>query len=237
MGKFIVFFLTTTCLQATLADTKEFPLSGISKVEVNNTSGNTTVIGVDKGKAIVVAEKKKFGKHCKLKIEKREQTLFVAVEADVIYKDECRVELNVTGPKAATFDIKTGSGDLAVKQVTGDLGFSIGSGAATIDSEVSSIDGKSGSGDMILKGLVANASLKAGSGKINVTYTSPPSEGELDIQAGSGKTEIVFPLTAKIRTTFMSGTGKMTNDLGETPESPFKISMKTGSGDVHIKKQ
>lgn len=60
--------------------------------------------------------------------------------------------------------------------------------------------------------------------------------GELDIKTGSASAEIVLPKTAKVRTSFTAGSGELTNEIGDSPDSKFKISMMAGSGNLHIKR-
>jgi hypothetical protein len=69
--------LSTTAI----AETKEFDLAGIAKVEVNNGSGNIKVTATESGKATVTATKKQFGEHCKMIIDKQGTTLFVDIES------------------------------------------------------------------------------------------------------------------------------------------------------------
>lgn len=219
------------------AESKEFDLGGISEVEVNNGSGDISITAVNSGKATVTATKKQFGEHCKLTIEKKGKTLFVGVEKTGVFKDECEVDFDITAPKAAMLDLDSGSGDIKVKGTSGDLNFNIGSGDIDVDAEVKKLDGKTGSGDVSIKGLTTGGNLKTGSGEINLVYDVAPALGELDIKTGSGGAEIVFPKNATIRASFMAGSGLLINELGDTPDSKFKISMKAGSGNLHIKKQ
>lgn len=219
------------------AESKEFDLAGISEVEVDNGSGDISITAVHSGKATVTATKRQFGEHCKLTIEKKGRTLFVGVEKAGVFKDDCEVDFDITAPKTAMLDLDSGSGDIKVKGTSGDLNFNIGSGDLDVDADVKKLEGKTGSGDVSIKGLTAGGTLKTGSGEINLVYDVAPALGELDIKTGSGGAEIIFPKNATIRTSFMAGSGELINELGDTPNSKFKISMKAGSGSLHIKKQ
>jgi DUF4097 and DUF4098 domain-containing protein YvlB len=98
------------------------------------------------------------------------------------------------------------------------------------------LEGKSGSGNISIKGLTAGGDLKTGSGEVSLVYKVPPAIGELSIKTGSGNVEILFPKSAKIRTSFSAGSGELINELGDSPNSKFKVSMTAGSGNLHIKK-
>jgi DUF4097 and DUF4098 domain-containing protein YvlB len=219
------------------AETKEFYLSEISKVEIKNGSGDVNITAASSGKATVTATKKQFGEHCKLTIDKKGKTLFVEVEKTGVFKDDCEIDFDITAPKTVVLDLDSGSGDLKVNGTSGDLSFNVGSGSVDVDAEVKKLEGKSGSGDVSIRGLTTGGNLKTGSGKINLVYNVAPALGELDIKTGSGRAEIVLPKTAKVRTSFTAGSGELTNEFGDTPESKFRISMKAGSGDLQIKKQ
>src|SRR3990167_346713 len=140
----------------TFAETKGFDLIGISKIEVNNTSGVVNVTAVDTGKATVIPTKKKFGDHCKMTIDKKGNTLLV------------EVDFNITAPRSVVLDLDSGSGDLKIKGTRGDLSFGVGSGTVEVDAEVKNLDGKSGSGNISIIGLTSGGSLKTVSGQINL---------------------------------------------------------------------
>ena len=218
------------------AETKEFDLAGISKVEVNSRSGDVSITAVDAGKATVTATKKQFGENCKLTIEKKGRTLFVEVEKTGVFKDDCEVDFEITAPKTVVLDLDSGSGEIKVKGTSGDLSFNVGSGAVDIDAEIKKLEGKSGSGGVSIKGLTTGGSLRSGSGAINLVYRVAPVLGELDIKTGSASAEIVLPKATKVRTSFTAGSGELTNEIGDSPDSKFKISMMAGSGNLHIKR-
>lgn len=219
------------------AETREFNLSEISEIEVNNTSGNVNITAVDQGKATVSAEKKKFGEHCEMTIAKKGTTLLVQVKKAKLFGRDCEVDFNITAPRTVNLDLDSGNGDMNIKGTVGNLDFNVGNGSVEVEAEVKKLDGKSGNGAIFIKGLTTGGSLRTGSGKIALIYDVAPASGDLDIKTGSGDAEIVLPKTAKIRTAFSAGRGNLTNELGDTSDSKFQISMKAGSGSLHIKKQ
>lgn len=225
---------------AALADTetREFPLAGIDKVDLSNGSGTNQIVAVDAGKAVVVAKKNHFDKNCKLTIEQRGSVLAVEVKSGVGFGlTSCSVDLTLKVPRSVGVVAKIGSGELAINGTKGDLDFRSGSGAIKVDAEVTKVDGRSGSGAIAIKGLTGGGSLAAGSAGITLAYVSTPNQGELDIRTGSGDASVTFPKEAKIKTSFKAGSGTLTNELGDTPDSTFQVSMKAGSGSLHIKKQ
>ncbi len=236
MKKIAFVVLSLLISQATFAETKEFDLKGITKVEINNTSGNVKVKGVESGKVTVVADKKKFGESCTLTMNKTGEVLLIDVKKSGFFGADCHVDFDIQAPKSAALDVESGSGDLSVTGMQGDLVFVLGSGIVNVDAVVKKLNGKIGSGNITINGLTAGGQLTAGSGNIAISYNLPPQNGELDIKSGSGNTEIKMPRNSKLHASFFAGSGQLTNEVGDTPQSPFKISMKTGSGNLHIKK-
>ena len=217
-------------------ETKEFDLAGISKVEVNNESGNITITATENTKASITSTKKQFGEHCKLTIDKKGTTLFAEVEKTGVFKQSCEVDFNISVPKNTVLDLDSGAGDIKVTGTSGDLSFNVGSGKVNVEAEVKKLEGKTGSGNVSISGLTAGGSVKTGSGKIYLVYFVAPTLGELDIKTGSGGADITLPQSSKIRTSFTAGSGEMTNEIGDSPNSKFKITMMAGSGNLHIKK-
>lgn len=113
--------------------------------------------------------------------------------------------------------------------------FKIGSGDISADGSFKKIEGKSGSGDIDVKGLAGGGELKTGSGEINITFASSPIKGVLDIKTGSGDATLFFPKGARVKTSFLAGSGQVSSELGDNPNAPFLVSMKAGSGDLKIK--
>lgn len=75
-----------------------------------------------------------------------------------------------------------------------------------------------------------------GSGTAKITYLTVPEIGKFDLKSGSGLVELTMPANAKIQTNFVSFGGKMTNEIGDTKDAKFKVSVKSGAGNLHIKK-
>ncbi|MEW6058236.1 MAG: DUF4097 family beta strand repeat-containing protein [Bdellovibrionota bacterium] len=226
---------TSIALAAT--ENKEFDGSGLEILSIKNPSGDVK-IGVSKdGKAYVAAEKIKFGKNCTLKMDKSGRELVVEVSKGGIFNtDDCKVNFDVKVPREIALHLKSGSGDLEVNGTKGTVDFKIGSGDAKVTAEVDTLDGMSGSGSVVATGLSGNANVRTGTGDVTLTYGSAPSKGELDIKTGSGDATIFFPSSMKVLTDFKAGSGRVYNELGDSEDARFKVSMKAGSGDLKIKK-
>lgn len=232
---FILCAMIVPCLAAT--ETQEFDLSGITELEVDNSSGNVNVTAITNGKASVTANKKRFGENCKLTIQKKEKTLSVEVEKSGLFGKDCDVDFEIKVPKNVAMELETGSGEIRAKGTSGDVEFHTGSGSVHIEGEIKKLSGKTGSGDISITGLTQGGDLKVGSGSIRLSYDKSPTSGELDIKSGSGNAEVFFPQGTKLRTSFVAGSGELINEIGDNADGKFKVSMKTGSGNLHLKKR
>lgn len=225
------------CSALATSEPKEFEVKDLTGVSVENTSGKVFITETDGSKAYVVATKNKFGDKCKMTVERSGNKLVIKLEktSSFFSTEECNVDFQVKVPKNVDLNITLGSGNLTVKGIHGDLAFKIGSGDILADGTFRKISGFSGSGKIALRGLIGGGELKTGSGDMDLTYAVASLNGELELKTGSGRTTILFPKGAKIKTNFKAGSGKLSNELGDTPEASFKVSMKTGSGDLNIK--
>jgi DUF4097 and DUF4098 domain-containing protein YvlB len=107
--------------------------------------------------------------------------------------------------QAAEADVKTGSGDIAVRGVTGDCNTKSGSAEVTLGTIGGDCNVLSGSGDVMIDEVVGALKVKAGSGDIMVKSSG----SGVDAMAGSG-------------------------DLLLRRVQRGRVKAKTGSGDIHV---
>jgi len=48
---------------------------------------------------------------------------------------------------------------------------------------------------------------------------------------------VLVPKATKLKSSFTAGSGALTNEVGDSRDGKFLVSMKTGSGNLHIRKQ
>lgn len=215
----------------------EFDSAQIKEIEIQNSSGLIKVQGGTAGKTTVAFDKIKTEGTCITEAKLKGDKLKVVAKAKGFLKTgNCEINITVNGPAAVELDLSSGSGAIEVAGVKGEVEYKAGSGNVNISGEIEKIDGKAGSGSATIKGLKGSAELKSGSGAIDITYTSVPDKGELDIKTGSGRTQVALPAGAKFKSDIKTGSGKATNELGESREAQFKVSFRAGSGDLLIKK-
>jgi len=237
MRKFLFSMIALFAVPA-LSETKEFDAAGLKEVEVVNTAGKVSIAAAEGGKATVVATKNKFPENCTLKIDKNGDDLTVKVEktkSGWFSKDDCDVDLDIKVPKAVDVALKVGSGGVTISGLEGELDFAVGSGTVKADGLFTEVDGKTGSGKVEINGLAGGGDLKTGSGKVDITFAKTALKGELSLKTGSGNATLSFPKGSQVATDFKAGSGKLTNQLGDTPNAAFQVSMKAGSGNLDVK--
>ncbi|GGP11633.1 DUF4097 domain-containing protein [Nonomuraea glycinis] len=140
-------------------------------------------------------------------------TLFIRYDCEQSWGN-CSVNYKIEIPKGLQVDADAGSGDITLRSLTGPLNLTAGSG----DVDASGLAGKK---------VVA----EAGSGNIELKYTTAPDSAELE--AGSGDVTLHVPGGAyDVKAEVGSGEENVTVD--KDPNSPRKLRLTVGSGDVNV---
>jgi hypothetical protein len=142
------------------------------------------------------------------------------------------------GAFAGRIDARTGSGAVQLSGSSGDLTSRSGSG--TISGDVGgqkNVDIETGSGEISLRGLTGPISARTGSGSVSLDWKTAPSAGEIDVRTGSGSVEVELPNGAKLDISAKSGSGNIRSEFGADTGAAVKATLRTGSGDVTIKKK
>lgn len=233
-----VVLLSVSCIAlAAMTETTTFDVSKIKSLDITNMSGEVEVKATQSTKAKVKTEKIEFSKNCILKTELKNSTLEIKVErASGFKKGNCRVDFDIAVPAKVAVNVKSGSGDIEVKGTQGKIDAKIGSGEIDIEARVEELEANTGSGDIEVKGLIGNANIQAGSGDVKLTYQQCPSDGTVDIRTGSGDVLLKLPSSSVVSTSLKTGSGRVTNEFGDSDKAKLKVSMRTGSGNISIKK-
>jgi len=228
---------TTFSAQADDIESKDFPAKQIKNLEVQNGNGDVKISAVQGDKATVGITKIEWAEVCKLVVELTGKTLLAKVEKPgELAGKRCKVKFDIAVPAATVVDINTGSGDVELSGLTAELNFRTGSGSVQGRNEFTKVAGRTGSGDIELADLVGPGELRTGSGDIKLAYKKIPAKGGLELMTGSGSSELTFPKDSKITTQFLAGSGTLKSEFEETPKATFKVSGRSGSGDMRIKK-
>lgn len=233
----MAFVVGVLAVPAVQGEVRTFDVRRVKNVVISNSSGDVRITGDGGDQVSVSFEKLEFSKKCRLEATLKGGELSVVSEEESLFqKDKCRVDFKLSVAPATPLRVKVGTGDLLVEGVKGEVDFKVGSGEVVIRGDLPKVQGLSGAGKIRIEGLTGTGDLKTGSGSIQVTYAKTPAAGEFNIKAGAGDIEIFLPREARFATDYWSGVGQFTNEFETVPEGPFKLSVKTGSGDLKIRK-
>ncbi|NRQ34252.1 DUF4097 family beta strand repeat protein [Nonomuraea sp. NN258] len=126
----------------------------------------------------------------------------------------CGVNYVIEVPKGLRVKLDSGSGDLTLRSLSGDLEVNVGSGE---------IDGNGLAGKKFLA--------ESGSGNLELKYASAPES--VEVETGSGDITLRVPNEGyNVRTDLGSGDTKV--DVKNDPGAPRAMTLRSGSGDVSV---
>ncbi|MFG1696421.1 DUF4097 family beta strand repeat-containing protein [Nonomuraea sp. NPDC049309] len=126
----------------------------------------------------------------------------------------CGVDYKIEVPKGLRMTLESGSGNITLRDLTGEITLSTGSG----DVDAAGLAGKKLSGEV-------------GSGNIELKFSAVPQD--LRLKAGSGDIDVRVPdqpyaIDSRI------GSGDVTIGVKQDTTAPNKISVTAGSGDITV---
>lgn len=221
---------------------KTFKADQIKNLKLNNGSGDVIIEGKNSSEAKVEAKKIKWNEKCELEINQVGDVIDVAVTqkssaSSFFSSNDCQVNFQIVLPSRVNLTTTSGSGNLDIFGVIGNMGVVLGSGDLKMEKiESESLQAQSGSGDLKIDGIINTADIKVGSGDVDLTYRKIPTTGSVTIKSGSGNATLRMPVESRIKVDFKAGSGKLTSELDQLQAAPYSISMSAGSGDLRIKK-
>jgi hypothetical protein len=136
----------------------------------------------------------------------------------------------LTGPVT----LGSGSGNVRADQLTGTVSVQSGSGNVT----GSALSGpkvtlKAGSGDIAIDGLESpDVLVTDGSGNIDLTFTKAPSH--VSVSGSSGNVNVVLPRGVRYQVSATTNSGSRTVSVLQTPAPGHVITVTDGSGNVSV---
>lgn len=202
-SKFLIVSLVILCTTSALAFEKVKDLSldaeGIQTLAIECGSGFLKVKGKESSRVIEVrAEIVRKGKSDKdadeyiqknviLKLEREgSKAVLVSKFKNKLFSGNRVINLTVNVPKNISIDVKDGSGEITVQDITGDVSIDDGSGTITIDDIQGHVKIDDGSGTLSVRKVEGNVSIDDGSGTIDVRDVS----GTVVVDDGSGSIRI-----------------------------------------------
>jgi len=210
---------------------RDYDFNGLETMKVVNTSGKTTITPMPVNKVTISVEKKKFSENCQLNISR---STINQIDAEVVSPsgETCDADINIQVPTDVALDMTTGSGDVDIEGMKGNLKLATGTGAVHSKSSFKNLDIVSGAGDVKLENLNSGGKVTTGSGKVDLKFIDQPN-GEFSVKTASGDADVHFPKGTKLNADLDSK--GMTDSEFTTYTNGFPLSVKSASGDVEVR--
>ncbi|MDD5656622.1 MAG: DUF4097 family beta strand repeat-containing protein [Elusimicrobia bacterium] len=217
---------------------KVFPAADLRALQIKAEAGDISVEGVAAREAVVQVVNTDPDR-CEISMEAKGDILRLEAKSRSKWPSRtgCRAGFEVRVPRGLALDAATGSGDIRLRDVAGDLKARLGSGNLKGTARSQDAQIQCGSGSVDLAGLIGSANVKIGSGRIVLAWAEAPKSGAVGVTAGSGDTLLFFPEGAKLRARVVSGSGEVRNEFGDTPSAGLRVRVVSGSGGVTIGKR
>jgi len=220
-----------------IEETIQFDTSKIKSIKVNNGAGDLQV-GVTSGPTTVTFVKPGSDDHCVTSAELVDSVLIIesGSKAPDLNYHPCFTQIRVKGPKNVALRINNGSSNIEINDTAGSIEYQNGSGNIRINAEITELQGRAGSGNLWAVGLIGNADIRSGSGEIALRFDQCPDHGRVNLRTGSGNATIGLPHYSTVLAEFWAGSGELINEFPPSADPKIRISMRTGSGNLLIRR-
>jgi len=165
----------------------------------------------------------------------------VVVDGELIVDDgcsgaeDCSVRYTILVPENTTVTATSGSGDVTVRQLIGNVSVDAGAGTVFLDTVNGTVAVTTGSGDILGAKLVAaSASFVSSSGNIDVAFENVIPD--LVVQTGSGNVTAQVP-EGPYNIDAVTDSGATDFKIDDTDSAPNTIMLRTGSGNLTVYRQ
>ncbi|MEK7857860.1 MAG: DUF4097 family beta strand repeat-containing protein [Elusimicrobiota bacterium] len=234
-----------------------FPADDLIALDILTDTGKISVQAADIKEVKVEAIDAERKKKCDVSMTIANKRLILRVRSQMgqwLSKGVCPAGFKVRVPARFALSAASGTGDIEVTGLRGELTLDNGTGAIRVGDVTGALTARTGTGDILgdarseevealtgsgavkLTKLTGSAEVKTGSGDVTLSWSKLPGKGAADVKTGSGGIALVFPEGSKITTKSYTASGKVFNEIGDTENAPFSVSLLSGSGNVSIRK-
>jgi hypothetical protein len=212
---------------------RKFQINGPAQLEIDTGSWDVTIHSGPAG-VVIVSGKIHVGNRWLMgertsKVEELKNHPPVGQRGNTIHLDHANlnniwIDYDVTVPADARVHSRTGSGDVKIRDLTGELDLESGSGDLWLENLTGKIATRSGSGDVRATAISGSFSADASSGDIRVEERG---KGDVDIRTTSGNIEATG-IDGALHLEASSGDISAEGKPGGTWEA------RAGSGNIHL---
>lgn len=205
--------------------------------------------------SVQILDKKFKESDCTYQEKMNDKKLFLSVEKKSNNADaDCAISLLITAPKNVELKFIADSGSIITNGHFTQSSIFVNEGIISVDGNLENLDVSVASGFINLNGRFKNlnvafvngqlkfngssqiAKYNVGNGKIFLSYNEPVIKGEVAIRALNIEAEIYIPAGMNIKTSFITASGVVKNNVGELSSSEFGVYFKAISGNLNIEK-
>jgi hypothetical protein len=207
----------------------------VSRVELDLFSGQVAVAAGRSDQVVVERRLQWKGTQPTYKEEWRGDVLRITVECPGDH-ESCGIDYTLRVPAGVSLGAHSGSGDMTVRDLTGEVRLDTGSGEVTIHNVSGKLWIRSGAGDVEATRLRSqDTDIDTGSGRVDLRYLDPVStarvvtgSGEIRVSVPDGGFEDGYNVRAD------TGSGKREVGVRVDSASRRTITVSTGSGDITV---
>ncbi|MFG2716685.1 DUF4097 family beta strand repeat-containing protein [Streptomyces sp. NPDC048416] len=209
----------------------------VSEVEVESGSAQITVTPGPAGRVTVDGELGWLLKRPRIDRTWEGDTLKVHTECDGFvdqYVHTCQVGLHLTVPAGVSLTVRSASGEIDVRDLTGPVDLRSGSGGMKLRGLKGTVAATVGSGEIEAAQLASpEADLEAGSGTVRAEFSTPPRR--VSATAGSGAVSLTVPDATRYQVLGHSDSGgrDIQNALVDKASDRI-LDVTSGSGSVAV---
>jgi hypothetical protein len=224
----------------------------VSQIEIDSWGGDVRVVHGTEGQVTVERRVHWSYVHPRLTERVEGDTLYIASRCLAWPNFRCGTDYVVHVPHGVSVSAASSSGDVSVRDVTGDVRLHASSGDVTVggvdgdvDVALSSgnlrvddvhgrVSARTSSGDITMTGLrSAEVNTKASSGDIRLEFAEAP--GSVNVRASSGDVDLAVPGRDPYHVQVDTSSGDQNVDVVQDPFASRSIVVDLSSGDVRIR--
>jgi hypothetical protein len=202
---------------------RTYPLSADGEIIIRNVSGNVVVSGYD-GPQVNVSGIREGRDRDQVHVE--DLSGGNSIELRARYPKNCRcdasIRFEVQVPRSVRYrfeELSSASGDIEVRDVTGDVRVNTASGDVRVENVTGRVDASTASGQMSVRGVAGSVSASTASGDVDVEMTRVDDNQRMEFSSASGDVNVRLPANVDAYVEMSSTSGEVKTNFPLSVES------------------
>lgn len=213
---------------------KKYEIGAGGHINVSSVSGNVTVTGYD-GSAVLVTAIKEGSDRDKVEVEDTSSGDRIELRSRYAPNCNCNASINFTVqvPRSVKYNfdkLSTASGNIEVRNVTGQMRVRSASGEVTLEDVSGAINASSASGNVRVKDASGTVSASAASGNVEVEMRNVEGAENMEFTSASGNVYVKAPANLDATVDMSSVNGSLKTDFPLEVKEPQYGSQRSAHG-------